>query len=168
MKRFSLKFLLLLVTIAALLVWWLDSGYREIYRENLATHGELVIFGRKSREPKQVLIKVRFTPKGAKKDSLRSIPAVCLEKAADYPSFRSITDKTSGLWCVFDNENTDFVFLAYPSGKVKGKGSYAFWHPGVHLGWGRGFWADRYKTLRSLNPILPYRNLPSDRPFVSD
>lgn len=168
MKRFSLKFLLMLVTIAALLVWSLDSGYRQVYRETLATHGEIVIYGKKNPASQQVLLKVQYTPNGTKKERLKSVPAMVLQDTVELPSFSSINDKATGLWSVFDEGDTYFVFLAYPAKKGKSKVPGEFWHPGVHIGWGRGFWAKEYKTLKGLYPTLPYKSLPSERAYLYD
>jgi len=163
MLRFSIKTLLIVVTLVALLIWWFDDGWRVIHQETSKTHGALVVYGKKDRESDKFLLKVKYRPNGASADNTHLSDAFELrESAQSLPaSFSSVVDIAGEYWCVYDDDQQRVVIVVAPLTKGDNV-DQSIWHPGVHIGWARGLWHKIYMDLKKSHPQLPYKSLPGE------
>ncbi len=166
--RFSLRFLLGLIAIAAIALWWMDSGYRVVYDEQEPRYGRFVVYAKRDASSGRYLTRVRFIPPNgdAKKGHLSEVME--LQNPPRELGFESVVDNATKLWCIYDTSDEGFVILAYPHmPKSKQSGSFgSFWHPGIHIGWGRGFWSNFFLELKKANPKIPYEDLPAEMRIV--
>ena len=152
MRKFSIRTMLIVVAIAAVAVWWLDSGFRVVHEEYHPKFGRFVIYAKRGKVPEEGHISGTMEMNGT--------PVSELE-------FKSLVDPVASVWCIYDTGDANFVLIALPE-KAQTGGFGAFWHPGIHLGWGRGFWVNLYDEFRGAHPELPYRRLPSEFRFAPD
>jgi len=53
-----------------------------------------------------------------------------------------------------------------PNGQSK-QNPCQLWHPGIHIGWARGFWAQLFDEVKQANPNIPYEALPGEMFILS-
>ena len=161
MKRFSIKTLLVLVAIAAIAIWWTDSGYRVIYDEVSPSHGQILIFAKREWRSDLYELRIRYTSNNAQPDEIHISDTILLEDFGDKKlEFKSLIDDESGLWCLYDTSGQDVVILVLPA-KGRNQKFGQIWHPGIHIGWARGLWIDYFRTIKESHPEIPYDELPS-------
>lgn len=162
MKRFSVRALLGLVAVAAVIVWWVDPGFHVIYDEVSPSHGRLLISGKRVRKTNQYKLRVKYIPNQTDPGEIQWSPPLVIEGIDnERMAFDSIVDANTGTWCVYDTADKQFVFMAFPGiGKNASQGRY--WHPGMRIGWARGLWIARFRDIRTAHPEIPYAELPSE------
>lgn len=162
MKHFSLKTLFLVITIIAIVVWWGDSDFHVVHDESNPSHGRFVIYAKQGGGRGQLQVRVKHFPTNSNSQEIHcsGVMNVVIDESANL-EFDSVFEKSTGVWCLYDTCNANFVILALPSkGQPSDFGN--FWHPGIHIGWGRGFWAKCFNRLKTKHDI-PYPQLPSEK-----
>ena len=108
-----------------------------------------------------LVVEVTYKPTGGTESNYVSEKIVFKKPVAHVPvQFKSVVDKKTGNWVVYDTADLKFVFIAIPPTKKSfRKGAFKnYWHPGVHVGWARGIWIDRYRQVRETHKTLPYEH----------
>ena len=168
MIRFSIRALLLITAAIALVVWWTDSGFRVVHDEFHPSYGRFVVYAKKGGEPGRVNVRVKHVPPIKAAGEVQTSNTMIFE-TDETSSFKleSVIDKNSGVWCLYDTCDANFVIIALrSSGKPSDFGNY--WHPAVHIGWGRGFWAKLFDQTKSTHSQIPYDRLPSEAMIFSE
>ena len=103
MKTFSIRTLLVLVAIAALIVWWSVSGFRVIHQETSPGHGEILISIKQEWMSGQYKMRIKYIPTGAQPDEIHLSNTILLgTDQLDQLDFESLIDDETGLWCLYD------------------------------------------------------------------
>ncbi|MEE2827413.1 MAG: hypothetical protein VYE64_12370 [Planctomycetota bacterium] len=55
------------------------------------------------------------------------------------------------------------LVMSEPEGVTGG-----IWHPGVHVGWGRGYFIKLFRELKVRHPEIPYDVLPGEKRTESE
>lgn len=141
----------------------------EPHRVSSDSHGELEIVQFNQVGQKGVILEVTYRPKGGTDASHHSQRIVFKDLDDETRlEFKSLVDRDSGDWCVYDTSQAGFIFMAtVPTPESLQKGAFRnFWHPGIHIGWGRGFWAGRYRAVKGSHDDLPYKRFVSEKPVI--
>ena len=163
MKRFSIRTLLILIAIFAIYFWWSDDGYGRIYSEVSPKHGELVIFGKPNRSTGEYRVRIRFNPKNGRPDEYHFSSPLIFPKPVEKPiEFFSLIDQSTGTWVICDKHNHGLVVMVMQKPASITKSFRQVWHPGIHIGWLRGLWAGRFRSIKHANEQVPYDKLPGE------
>lgn len=162
MGRYSIRTLLLLVAVFALGVWWFQSGFRLIHRVNSPGHGEAFIYAQQEWWSGQYKIRIQYDPHP---DSLQ--PETHLSDtiwlgtdSLERLGFETSVDSETGAWCLYDMADQQIVFLVMSQlAGVEG----GIWHPGVHIGWARGFSIKLFRELKGRHPEISCDVLPGEK-----
>ena len=158
MKTFSIRTLLVLMAIAALIVWWSVPRFRMIHQETSPGHGEILISIKQEWMSGQYKMRIKYIPTGAQPDEIHLSNTILLgTDQLDQLEFQSLIDDETGLWCLYDTVDKNVVILVSPTGV-----DYRIWHPGVHIGWARGIWINYFKTIKKAHAEIPYDRLPTE------
>ena len=167
MRRFSMRTLLIVVAIFALGTWWFQSGFRRICQTTSPGHGEVVIYAQQEWWSRQYKIRIQYVPRP---DSLQ--PETHLSDtiwlgtdSLEHLGFESWVDAETGVWCLCDTADQQIVILVMsePTGVAGG-----IWHPGVQIGWARGYFVKLFRELQGRHPDIPYTGLPSEKRTESE
>ena len=165
LKQFSIRGLLIAITLIATGIWYFDTGYQTVYSEQTPEHGKVTV---SIRPLKDTTYQVRV------KLSAAGYPASIGEFLIELPEHQKLEIESqvhpvSGLWCIYDTVDVDVVILVKPT-LDWGTAPTAYsqwWHPGIHIGWGRGVWANWYFEARLQLTTLPYGRLPVELPVAT-
>lgn len=148
------------MAIAALIVWWSVSGFRVIHQETSPGHGEILISIKQEWMSGQYKMRIKYIPTGAQPDEIHLSNTILLgTDQLDQLEFQSLIDDETGLWCLYDTADKNVVILVVPNLiGVDGR----IWHPGIHIGWARGYWIDYFKTIKEAHAEIPYDRLPTE------
>ncbi len=159
MKTFSIRTLLVLMAIAALIVWWSVPRFRVIYQETSPGHGEILISIKQEWMSGQYKMRIKHIPTGAQPDEIHLSNTILLgTDQLDRLEFQSVIDDETRLWCLYDTADKNVVILVSPTGV----NHHRLWHPGVHIGWARGIWINYFKTIKKAHAEIPYDQLPTE------
>lgn len=98
---------------------------------------------------------------GSSEDVHASLVLLFHKPVEERLSFHSVVD-SAGNWFVCDENGHGLVVVVRKRPKVVPDGFRQLWHPGVHVGWMRGFWAKLYRDAKAVNPGMPYKGLPGE------
>ena len=161
MKKFSIRTLLVVIAMAAFVAWQFRSDYRKVFSESTPEHGRLEIFGRE--DSGHYKVRIRFMPAGGGPEDFHESPDLLFRNPVKKRlSFRSVVDQATGRWFVCDENDQGLVVVVLERPKDVPVEFRQFWHPGVHVGWLRGMWAEFYREAKGRYPELPYEELPGE------
>ena len=158
MKRFSIRTLLGLVTVAAVIAWQFGSGYQRVFYEDSPQHGVLEVFS--AQEKGKHLVRIRFSPAGGTREEVHESGVLVLPSPVKRLSFQSVHDVPTGGWFVCDENDQRLVIVIQP--QPVSPTIPQLWHPGERVGWMRGMWAKFYREAKVRHPGLPYKWLPQE------
>lgn len=160
-RQFGIRSLFAIVLLSALgiwgWIWWFDRDYQKVFHIDSPKHGKATIYAKYDSTTDRLYLRIKTAPRTYHEQ----IETFYLEPY-EYGEikFDSVVDVASGTIVIYDLNNQHFVMMFEPGG--------TYWHPGVHVGWWRGYWADRYQDIRKRHPKLPYRTFPTERPIAAD
>lgn len=156
--QFSVRMILGCMTVVAILLVWLNPGFRVVHEEERDGFGHLVVYAKNDRDSEQLLLRVKFTPENTSNGDAEITKTIVAGNSDQGTlGLRSLFDNQTGLWCVYDSKDYNFVFIARPS-TPGGKAS--FWHPGLNVGWMRGLWVKLFREVKNSHPQIPDDRLP--------
>ena len=166
MFRYSIKSLLAAILLAAVLAWWIGSGPNVIFRDESPQHGSIRVFAvPPDHRHDGDRIRIKFVPPRGNSATVHWSGTMVLGAgAATELEFGSVVDPGTGIWCIFDTTQRGVVILILPGNRngTSARGFGTIWHPGVHIGWGRGLWAQHFDRIKASNPGIPYERLPGE------
>lgn len=162
-----MRTLLIVVAMVAVGVWWFQPGFRLVHQANSPRHGEISIYVQQEWWSGQYKIRIQYVPRP---DSLQ--PKTYLSDtiwlgtdSLERLGFESCVDTETGVWCLYDMADQQIVILVMsePEGLEGG-----IWHPGMHIGWGRGYFVSLFRELKGRHPEIPYDVLPGEKRTESE
>lgn len=152
-QRFTIKFLLILVSLATIAVWFAASGSQKIYSEKLSAKHKLTVYSRytSGRDDLELTVTYHYPPAIGMYDSW----TIKIPKPNSPIRFSSFTDKETGIRCIYDNNHAGLLFLFSAS-------EDDLWHTGKPRGWAssKEKWEELLHEISIRNPGIPYKTLP--------
>jgi len=158
MRQYGLKQLLVLTTvvvvIATFALWNLTDGYHTVFSTVLSPRYKLTIRAKAIPEADQW--DLQFTYHYPPAIGMYALGGQRIAMPKTPLRFHKISDPSTGVVCVFDENNVGLLFLYSPSNED-------FWETGKTTGW-RGtsttHWSQVLQDLKVRHPNIPYSKLP--------